>query len=166
MLYHVAELHVLINSASCEGCRLIKNAFGTWYRTLEEVEMRITRTRGVWGVVRGWGEGKGFSLYTIQAYRGEQRYSSALALTLALLGGGCLTVLPDRLTLSRPAGQIFPTYKESFQVRCDKSIPPFLHAAIYFEVSLFRWARVMGWTIGYSNPARGKRDFSSEKPPN
>jgi hypothetical protein len=44
------------------------------------------------------------------------------------------------LTLSLPAGHtcIFPTYKESFQVRCGKSIPPFLHAAIYLEVYLFR----------------------------
>jgi len=34
---------------------------------------------------------------------------------------------------------ICPTYKESFQVRWDNSIPLFLHAAIYLEVSLFRW---------------------------
>ena len=32
-----------------------------------------------------------------------------------------------------------PTYKESFQVRWDNSIPLFLHASIYLEVSLFRW---------------------------
>ena len=43
------------------------------------------------------------------------------------------------LTLSWPAGHICPTYKESFQVRWDNSIPHFLHAAIYLEVSLFRW---------------------------
>jgi hypothetical protein len=43
------------------------------------------------------------------------------------------------LTLSWPAGHIIPTYKESFQVRCGNSIPLFLHAAIYLEVSLFRW---------------------------
>jgi hypothetical protein len=30
-------------------------------------------------------------------------------------------------------------YKESFQVRWDNSTPIFLHAAIYLEVSLFRW---------------------------
>jgi hypothetical protein len=29
-------------------------------------------------------------------------------------------------------------HKESFQVRWDNSIPLFLHAAIYLEVSLFR----------------------------
>jgi len=34
---------------------------------------------------------------------------------------------------------ICPTYKESFKVRWDKIIPLFLHAAIYLEVSLFRW---------------------------
>jgi hypothetical protein len=38
-----------------------------------------------------------------------------------------------------PVGHICPTYKESFQVRCDKSIPLFLHDANYLEVSLFRW---------------------------
>jgi len=43
------------------------------------------------------------------------------------------------LTLSWPAGHICPTYKESFQVRWDNSISFFLHAAIYLEVSLFRW---------------------------
>ena len=43
------------------------------------------------------------------------------------------------LTLSWPAGHICPTYKESFQVRWDNIIPLFLHAAIYLEVSLFRW---------------------------
>jgi hypothetical protein len=43
------------------------------------------------------------------------------------------------LTISWPAGHILPTYKESFQVRWDNSIPLFLHAAIYLEVSLFRW---------------------------
>jgi hypothetical protein len=43
-------------------------------------------------------------------------------------------------TLSWPAGHILsPTYKESFQVRWDNSITLFLHAAIYLEVSLFRW---------------------------
>ena len=36
-------------------------------------------------------------------------------------------------------GHICPTYKEAFQVRWDNSIPLFLHAAIYLEVSLFRW---------------------------
>ena len=45
----------------------------------------------------------------------------------------------DLLTLSWPEGHICPTFKESFQVRWDKSIPLFLHAAIYLEVSLFRW---------------------------
>jgi len=43
------------------------------------------------------------------------------------------------LTLSWPEGHIYPTYKDSFQVRWDNSIPLFLHAAIYLEVSLFRW---------------------------
>ena len=43
------------------------------------------------------------------------------------------------LTLLWPAGYICPTYKGSFQVRWDNSIPLFLHAAIYLEVSLFRW---------------------------
>jgi len=43
------------------------------------------------------------------------------------------------LTLSWAAGHICPTYKESFQVRWDNSIPLFLHAAIYLEVSLIRW---------------------------
>jgi len=38
-----------------------------------------------------------------------------------------------------PSGHIYPTYKESFQVRWDNSIPLFLHAAIYLEVSLFHW---------------------------
>jgi hypothetical protein len=33
------------------------------------------------------------------------------------------------LTLSWPTGHIFPTYKESFQVRWDNSISLFLHAA-------------------------------------
>ena len=45
------------------------------------------------------------------------------------------------LSLSWPAGHICHTYKESFQVRWDNSIPLFLHAAIYLEVSLFRWTR-------------------------
>jgi len=45
----------------------------------------------------------------------------------------------DELTLSWPAGHIFPTYKESFQVSLDNSSPLFLHVAIYLEVSLFRW---------------------------
>jgi len=45
----------------------------------------------------------------------------------------------QELTLSWPAGHIRPTYKESFQVRWDNSIPLFLRAAIYLEVSLFRW---------------------------
>ena len=36
-------------------------------------------------------------------------------------------------------GHVCPTYKESFQVRWDNSIPLFLHAAIYLEVPLFRW---------------------------
>jgi hypothetical protein len=31
-----------------------------------------------------------------------------------------------------------PTYKESFQVPWDNSIPLFLHDAVYLEVSLFR----------------------------
>jgi len=43
------------------------------------------------------------------------------------------------LTLSWPTGHIYPTYKESFQVHWDNSIPLSLHAAIYLEVSLFRW---------------------------
>ena len=43
------------------------------------------------------------------------------------------------LTLLWQAGHISPTYKESFQVRWDNSIPLFLHAAICLEVSLFRW---------------------------
>jgi hypothetical protein len=43
------------------------------------------------------------------------------------------------LTFSWPVGHICPTYKESSQVYWDNSIPLFLHAAIYLEVSLFRW---------------------------
>jgi hypothetical protein len=43
------------------------------------------------------------------------------------------------LTLLWPAGHICPTYKEPFQVHSDKSIPLFLHAAIYLEVSVFCW---------------------------
>jgi len=43
------------------------------------------------------------------------------------------------LTLSWPVGHIRPIYTESFQVRWNNSIPLFLHAAIYLEVSLFRW---------------------------
>jgi len=52
-----------------------------------------------------------------------------------LLSWSCFCLL----TLSWPAGHICPTYKESFQVRWDNSIPLFLHAAIYLEVSLFPW---------------------------
>jgi len=36
------------------------------------------------------------------------------------------------------SGTYMSTYKESFQVRWDNSIPLFLHAVIYLEVSLFR----------------------------
>jgi hypothetical protein len=36
------------------------------------------------------------------------------------------------------SGMYMSTYKESFQVRWDNSIPLFLHAAIYLDVSLFR----------------------------
>ena len=43
------------------------------------------------------------------------------------------------LTLSWPAGHIYLTYRQSFQACWDNSIPFFLHAAIYFEVSLFLW---------------------------
>ena len=43
------------------------------------------------------------------------------------------------LTLSWPAGHICPTYKESLLVWWDNSIPLFLHATIYLEVSLFHW---------------------------
>jgi hypothetical protein len=44
------------------------------------------------------------------------------------------------LTLSWPAGHTYvPLNKESFQVRWDNSIQHILHAAIYLEVSLFRW---------------------------
>ena len=43
------------------------------------------------------------------------------------------------LTLLWQAGHICPTYKESFQVCWDNSIPLFLCAAIYLEVSLFCW---------------------------
>jgi len=46
---------------------------------------------------------------------------------------------PSFLTPSWPAGHVCPPYKESFQVRWDNSIPLFLHAAIYLEVSLFLW---------------------------
>jgi hypothetical protein len=42
-------------------------------------------------------------------------------------------------TVSWPAGHICPTYKESFQVHWNNSIPLSLHAATYLEVSLFRW---------------------------
>jgi hypothetical protein len=44
-------------------------------------------------------------------------------------------VTVNLLTVSWPAGHISPTYKESFQVCWDNSIPLFLHAAIYLEVS-------------------------------
>ena len=47
-------------------------------------------------------------------------------------------ILVADLTLSCPAEHKCPTYKASFQVRWDNSIPLFLHAAIYLEVSLFR----------------------------
>jgi hypothetical protein len=72
------------------------------------------------------------------------------------------------LTISWPAGHIIPTYKESFQVHWGKSIPLFLHAAIYLEVSLFRWTSqnafsreraVYKWycvqccVVGYSYPS-------------
>jgi hypothetical protein len=50
-----------------------------------------------------------------------------------------IKVYLNLLTLSWPAGHMCPTYKESFQVRCDNSIPLFLHAAIYLEESLFCW---------------------------
>jgi hypothetical protein len=50
----------------------------------------------------------------------------------------CIQHLPI-LTLSWPAGHVCLTYKGSCQVRWDKSIPLFLHAAIYLEVPLFRW---------------------------
>jgi len=52
-----------------------------------------------------------------------------------------VNILPGSkgLTLSWPAGHICPTYKESFQVCWDNSIPLFFHAAIYLEVSLFHW---------------------------
>ena len=43
------------------------------------------------------------------------------------------------LTLSWPARHMCPTHKESFQVHWDNSIPLFLHASIYLEVSLFHW---------------------------
>jgi len=49
------------------------------------------------------------------------------------------TSLKGYLTLSWPAGHIYPTYKESFLVSWDNSIPLFLHAAIYLEVTLFCW---------------------------
>ena len=48
-------------------------------------------------------------------------------------------VMVTDLTLSWPEGHICPAYKESFQVHWDNSIPLFLRAAIYLEVSLFRW---------------------------
>jgi hypothetical protein len=37
------------------------------------------------------------------------------------------------------SGTYMSTYKESSQAHWDNSIPLFLHAAIYLEVSLFRW---------------------------
>jgi hypothetical protein len=40
---------------------------------------------------------------------------------------------------SWPAGHICPSYKEFFQVRWDNNILLLLNAAIYLEVSLFRW---------------------------
>jgi hypothetical protein len=42
------------------------------------------------------------------------------------------------LILSWPARDVFPLTK-SFQVPCGNSFPLFLRAAIYLEVSLFRW---------------------------
>jgi len=60
--------------------------------------------------------------------------------------------LSPSLTLSWPAGHICPTYKESFQVRWDNSIPLFLHAPIYLQVSLFRWTCQNAFsrkTVGY-----------------
>jgi len=49
------------------------------------------------------------------------------------------------LGLSWPDVHICPTYKESFQVCWDNSILLFLHAAIYLEVSLFRWTSQNGF---------------------
>jgi hypothetical protein len=43
-----------------------------------------------------------------------------------------------KLTLSWPAWNIRPTYKQTFQARWDTSFPLLLHVAIYLEVS---WSR-------------------------
>ena len=43
---------------------------------------------------------------------------------------GLMDDITCNFTLSWPGGHICPTYKESFQVRWDNSIPLFLHAAI------------------------------------
>jgi hypothetical protein len=43
------------------------------------------------------------------------------------------------LTLSWPAGHICPTYNESFQVRWVNSIPLFLHAALKYLHSVYKW---------------------------
>jgi len=51
----------------------------------------------------------------------------------------CLRLRILWTSISWPAGLICPTYTKSFQVRWGNSIPLFLHAAIYLEVSLFRW---------------------------
>jgi hypothetical protein len=48
-------------------------------------------------------------------------------------------VTQDKNLPFRDQRDIFQTYKESFQVRWDNSIPLFLHAAVYLEVSLLRW---------------------------
>ena len=55
-------------------------------------------------------------------------------------GQTCGLLIQSRWTTrSWPVGHICPNYKESFQVCWDNSIPLFLHAAIYLEVSLFCW---------------------------
>ena len=51
----------------------------------------------------------------------------------------CVEPTVQILTLLWPAGHTCPTYKEALQVRWDNSIPLFLHAVIYLEVSLFHW---------------------------
>jgi hypothetical protein len=78
------------------------------------------------------------SLYEV-CYNYPNKYILYLRYTLPFRWNYASLGIFIALTLSWPAGHICPTYKESFQVRWDNSIPLFLHAAIYLEVSLFSW---------------------------
>ena len=80
----------------------------------------------------------GFSLLIIFLYCNIKRAQCEIEVSLTVIVQfNCNSTV--FLTLSWPAGHMCPTYKEFFQVHWDNSIPLFLHAAIYLEVSLFRW---------------------------